>query len=405
MKRIIFLNRFFHPDHSATSQILSDLAFHLAAAGREVHVVTSRQLYDAPGARLPAHEIVNGVTVHRVAGTQFGRSSLLGRGVDYLSFYRSMRKIVGELVEPGDILVAKTDPPLLSVLAMHAGPRGAHHLVNWLQDLYPEVAAQLGVPFTNGAIGRAITAMRNRSLRRADANVTLSDAMAARIRSCGVAAARVHTIPNWADDESIAGVAPADNPMRRAWKLDGQFVVGHSGNLGRAHEFDTVLDAAELLRNEPRIVFVMIGGGRQFERLAASAAARGLDSKFRFFAYQDRAALSQSLSAPDVHWVSLRSGLDGLVFPSKLYGVMAAGRPLIAVAPAQSDLATLVTRHDCGAAVEPGDARGFADFVLRLRDDTQRRAALGRNARAALDTHFTRRQAFARWRGVLDSIG
>src|ERR1700694_2231566 len=143
MKRIFFLNRFFYPDHSATSQILSDLAFYLAAAGRQVHVITSLQRYDDPEAKLPSHEIVNGVQISRVATTQFGRSALVGRGVDYLSFYASAWRHLRNTIRRNDILVAMTDPPLLSIIAMQIAKRRGVHLVNWLQDIYPEVAVQL----------------------------------------------------------------------------------------------------------------------------------------------------------------------------------------------------------------------------------------------------------------------
>src|SRR5260370_10666441 len=118
MKRILFLNRFFFPDHSAKSQLLSDLAFPLASVGRPVHVVTCRQLYDDPRAELPPEEIVAGVHVHRLATTRFGRSALPGRSADYLSFYRSLWRFAPGLAHPGDILVATTDPPLLALLGM-----------------------------------------------------------------------------------------------------------------------------------------------------------------------------------------------------------------------------------------------------------------------------------------------
>src|ERR1700683_4721692 len=117
MRRLIFINRFFAPDHSATSQILSDLAFDLAGTGREVHIVTSRQIYDDPKAALPKRETINGVEVHRVASSGFGRPALLGPAIDYVSFYRSVRHCLIGLVRPGDIVIAKTDPPLMSVVA------------------------------------------------------------------------------------------------------------------------------------------------------------------------------------------------------------------------------------------------------------------------------------------------
>src|ERR1700731_272562 len=117
MKRVIFLNRFFFPDHSATSQLLSDLAFHLARHGRAVHVVTSQQRYDEPGARLPAAESIDGVEVHRIATTRFGRPALRGRGLDYLSFHAGVGRRVLSLARAGDVLVEKPAPPMLCVPA------------------------------------------------------------------------------------------------------------------------------------------------------------------------------------------------------------------------------------------------------------------------------------------------
>src|SRR6266567_1235840 len=195
MKRIIFLNRFFFPDHSATSQLLSDLAFHLASAGRDVHVVASRQLYEDPRAELPPEEIVAGVCIHRLATAQFGRSALPGRSIDYLSFYRSLWRFVPGLANPGDILVAKTDPPLLSVLAMWLAKRRGTHLVNWLQDLYPEVAMKLGVRFLHGPVGYGLTNLRDRSLRAAAANIVVGQRMAEQLHSRGIDPQRISIIP------------------------------------------------------------------------------------------------------------------------------------------------------------------------------------------------------------------
>ena len=156
MKQIIFLNRFFYPDHSATSQIVSDLAVHLAALDTDVHVITSGQLYDSPRASLAKEEVVNGVQVHRIATTRFGRSGLVGRAIDYASYYALMWHRARSLAGPGDILVAKTDPPLTSVVAVRVAIQRRAHLVNWLQDIYPEIAGELGVPLMRGMFGRAL---------------------------------------------------------------------------------------------------------------------------------------------------------------------------------------------------------------------------------------------------------
>ncbi len=287
MRRLIFINRFFAPDHSATSQILSDLAFDLAGVGREVHVITSRQIYDDPKAALPERETINGVDVHRVASTGFGRTALIGRAIDYVSFYRSVRRCLDELVRPGDIVIAKTDPPLMSVVAKPVARRNGARLVNWLQDIYPETAVELGVPFMRGPVAASLAALRNVTLREAAATVVVGDLMARKVEALGAPAERTHVIPNWCNDEEILFVVPADNPLRHEWDLDNKFVLGYSGNLGRAHEFETVLAAAERLRREPRMAFLMIGGG-----MSASPIRHFESSAFRL----STAAVSMSLA-------------------------------------------------------------------------------------------------------------
>jgi colanic acid biosynthesis glycosyl transferase WcaI len=402
MRRLIFINRFFAPDHSATSQILSDLAFDLAGAGREVHLVTSRQIYDDPKAALPERETINSVDVHRVASTGFGRTALLGRAIDYVSFYRSVRRCLDDLVRPGDIVVAKTDPPLVSVVARPVARRNGARLVNWLQDIYPETAVELGVPFMRGPVAASLAALRNATLREAAATVVVGDLMGRKVEALGAPAERIHVIPNWCNDEDI--VAAADNPLRRQWDLADKFVLGYSGNLGRAHEFATVLAAAERLRDEPRVAFLMIGGGKRFDELSAAVQARGLAGAFRFLPYQARTSLSYSLGSADAHWVSLDPRLEGLMVPSKFYGIAAAGKPIVVIGDPNGELGRLVQRNACGFAIAPGDSEALTAALRQLLNAPQTVSEMGARARQMLDAHFTRRQGLARWRRLLDQL-
>src|SRR5664279_996836 len=186
MQRLIFVNRFFHPDHSATSQILSDLAFHLAESGFDVHVLTSRQIYDDPSRVLPAQESVRGVHAHRVWATRFGRGKLLLRAIDYLTFYLSATAKLAALADSKTVVIAETDPPLLSVPCALVTWLRRSALVNWTQDLFPEVAERLHVPGI--AFGAPILRwLRNASLKRARTNVVLGEGMAARLRTEGIA--------------------------------------------------------------------------------------------------------------------------------------------------------------------------------------------------------------------------
>jgi len=403
LSRLVFVNRYFHPDHSATSQMVSDLAFAEAARGREVAVVTSGQIYDDAAAALPEQETVAGVAIRRVRTSRRGRAGLAGRALDYLSFYREARRALKGMVRTGDVVIAKTDPPLLGVAVGRVVRQRGGRLVNWLQDLYPEVALAAGVRGFGGIVGRRLTAARDRSLRAAAANVAIGEIMARRLRVRGIPDGLIHVIPNWADETAIRPVPVAGNELRAAWGYaPGEFVVGYSGNIGRAHEIDTILAAAERLRERRAIRFLVVGGGHLRPELEERARSRGLAFDFR--PYQPAGALSASLSVPDVHWVSLRPAFEGLIVPSKVYGIAAAGRPIIAVAAPEGEIGRLVASHDCGVAVAPGDGAGLAAAIAALADDPARRERLGANARAAVDGPLSRASALARWAALLDGL-
>jgi colanic acid biosynthesis glycosyl transferase WcaI len=341
MRRIFFVNRYFPPDHSATSQLVGDLAYHLVTCGHSVTAITSQQLYDQPQALLPPRDVLNSVQIHRGPTTKFGRSHLLGRAVDYFSFYASARRFLLDAVQPDDIIVTMTDPPLISVVGMQVTRRRRAHLINWLQDVYPEIAVELGVPFLTGPSAALIASLRELSLKVAVTNVVVGQQMADKLSARGISATRIRVIANWADDEELRPLAPNDNPLRREWNLENKFVVGYSGNLGRTHEYNAVLDAAERHRDNHDVVFVCIDGGHLMPQLSQQVKERGLGN-FRVFGYQPRAILRQSLGLPDLHWISLNPRLEGLIVPSKFYGIAAVGRPVIAICAKDGEISGLV---------------------------------------------------------------
>jgi len=402
--RLIFINRYFSPDHSATAQILADLTRRLAARGHEVHVITSRSLYSDPSVVLAAREAVDGATVTRVWTSRFGRSNLAGRAMDYLSFYPTMALALWRLARRGDVVIAKTDPPLLSVAAARVAALRGARLVNWLQDLYPEVAAALGMGALKGPAGGLARALRNASLRAAAVNVAIGEIMAGRLSDEGLAADRIAVIPNWSDDEAITPQALDGGGLRDQWGLAaGDFVVGYSGNLGQAHEVETLFGAAERLRDQPAIKFLFVGGGRHSDGLKQRAAEAGL-TNFVFQPYQLRERLAQSLAVADVHWLSLRPEMEGLIVPSKYYGIAAAGRGAIVVAAPEGELGSLVTREGGGVAVAPGDVDGLTEAIRALEADRPACAAMGKRARQTLEARFTKAASLERWERLLARV-
>jgi glycosyltransferase involved in cell wall biosynthesis len=249
-------------------------------------------------------------------------------------------------------------------------------------------------------------------------NVVLGQRMAERILALGVPADRVRVIPNWADGATIVPVEAAGNALRREWQLDSAFVVGYSGNLGRAHEIDTLLQAMTILEtlgtavtdparaggegtpHHRRVLWLFIGSGALYELLKGEVARRGLTS-VRFKPYQPQAHLAESLSAADVHLVSLRVELEGLIVPSKFYGIAAAGRPTIFVGDPEGEIARLIAQHQCGTTVAMGDGAALARTVAELAGAPDLCRRMGQRARQALGGELGRPIALARWESLL----
>lgn len=396
----IFLNRFFHPDQSATSQMLSDAAFSLAERGLRITVITSRQRYDAREERLPARDVTRGVSVLRVWTSGFGRGSLFGRFLDYTTFYLTSVWRLWRVARPGDVVIAKTDPPMLSIIAAPVCRLRRARLVNWLQDMFPETAQVLNGGRATTALCGGLQWLRDRSLRGADVNVVLGGRMADRLLELGVAPARIRQIPNWADGDVIVPLRHEVNALRQQWSLGDAFVVAYSGNLGRAHEIDTFVEAMSILGRSSKIVWLFIGGGARMGTLKEEAARRGLRS-VRFKPYQSREALAQSLSVADVHLISLQPRLEGLVVPSKFYGIAAAGRPSIFVGDGDGEVARLVKQHRCGYAITSGDGAALARAIVDLASDPAACRQMGERARQAFGTEFDRCLGVARWEELL----
>ena len=401
--QLVFVNRYFHPDESATSRMTSDLAFRLAQSGVRVSVVTSRQLYENPGARLPAFECVAGVNIHRVATASLGRGNLIGRGVDYLSFHLAAGARLLSVLSAGDVVVAETDPPMISVVVARAAQLRRAHMVNWLQDVFPEVAEALGMSLKPAWFGKALMGVRDGSLRRAAANIVLGDRMRDHLIARNLDPRRIRVIPNWSDTRKVAPLPTHQSQTRRGLSLRDQFVIGYSGNLGRAHEFETLLGAARLLREDSRFAFLLTGSGAKVQTLRQAVNADGLRN-FHFLPFQPPERLQDSLAASDVHVISLLPELEGLIVPSKLYGILAAGRPSVFIGAADGEVAKVIREHQCGITVSVGDSAELVRQLVSMLERPAQVAQMGRNARSLAQSHYTAERAAQTWLQLLAAI-
>jgi len=447
--RALLINQYFWPDMAATAQLLADLAEDLAAVGWRVTAVAGRGSY-APGREgsLPRREDWRNVTVRRVWCTDFGRRSALGRVCDYATFLGSAAiyvafgrwarggkdEIASAAVRPrndrgcdeiasgpaaprndrgGDeiasgpmaprndtrpVVVCLSTPPLLAVLGLLARLRGARFVYK-VEDLYPDVAVALGTLRAGSPVTALLRWLSRRLLRGADAVVALDEGMRQVIAGHG--ARHVEVIPNWADGEAIATDDVAGAAFRRAHGLEGRFAVLYSGNLGLAHRFDAVIGSARLLaEREPRVLFLFVGDGPKLPEVRRHC--EGLPN-VAFLPYQPRETLRALYAAADVHLVTLRDEVRGLLVPSKFAAALAAGKPVLLVGGDRSALGAEIVREGVGWCCphEPGAVVGVIESAL---DDGAGRAVIGARARALFEARYGRQAATRRWAELLAEV-
>lgn len=389
--RICFFNRSYHPDVAATGQLLTELAEDLVrTGGHEIWVVAGPALRSPDRGRgrvsgwLPVRrEDHNGVRILRARGTTFSPGRFAGRAANYMSYFFSAC-LAGLMLPRPDVVVALTDPPIIGLAALGAARRWRARFVFLCQDIFPEVATVLE-DFRSDTVNRLLDRASRFLIGRADRVVAVGETMRARlITGKGAQPRKVTVIHNWAD---CAAITPGSKQNRFAQShgLTDAFVVMHSGNLGLSQDLGTLLDAAERLRPYPDIVVLLVGDGAVRDALETQARARRLQN-VRFLPYQPKEALGDSFATADVFVVSLKRDLTGYIVPSKLYGILAAGRPYVAAVDESSEVAEITTSFGCGLLAEPGDPEDLARKILVLYHDRALARRLGGRARdAALD--------------------
>jgi colanic acid biosynthesis glycosyl transferase WcaI len=391
---ICFFNRSYHPDQAATGQLLTELAEDLVRAhGCTVTVVAGRPLHgeETRGVRLRPfeRESRNGVAILRANGTRFRPRRFSGRATNYVSYFASSTLASFAIGRP-DVVVSLTDPPIIGLTALAMARRAGARFVFLCEDIFPEVASLLD-DFHNPLVNRALDGINRHLLREADAIVALGDRMKRRlVEEKGTDAGRVHVIHNWADCRAIAP-APKDNVFARAHGLGGRFVLMHSGNVGLSQNLDVLIEAASRLRSKERLVVAIVGDGAKRDALVSAAAARDLKN-VRFLPYQPKEHLRESFAAADAFLVSLKAGIEGYIVPSKLYGILAAGRPFVAAVDPSSEVADIALGAHCGVVAAPGDPDDLARAISVLYDNPELTRVMGERARRAA-WQFDRRPA------------
>lgn len=386
--KLSVFTQFYPPDYAATGQLIEELAVELANLGIEVQVFTGQPGYAFQKAFAPLKEHSDKLYIRRSRTAKLWNSRIRGKTVNGLLFCLRSGLHLLKSASRGDILLLTTAPPFLQILGYLTNRCFGTPYVCLIYDLYPDVAVELKVVSPQNWLVQGWNWLNKKIWQQAKSIVVLSSTMKERVLAkCPEVSNKVAVIHNWANPDWIVPIAKQDNWFAQAHDLVNTFTVLYSGNMGRCHEADTILAAAKLLQNES-IQFVFIGGGTKHKTCLQQVNKLNLPN-CRFLPYQEKHVLPYSLTACDLSLVSIDSGMEGLVAPSKLYGILASGRPVAAICDPHSYLRSLLKDAKCGATFNRGDGIQLAEFIRHLASNAELAARMGNAGREYLETHFT----------------
>jgi glycosyltransferase involved in cell wall biosynthesis len=386
--KLSVITQFFPPDYAATGQLIEELVKQLGLQGVDVEVFTGQPGYAFQTSTAPAVEQLGRVRIKRSRIAQLWPQRIRGKAINGVLFSIRTGLHLLQAHRRRNVVLLTTAPPFLPILGYLAHLVFGLSYVCLLYDLYPDIAVELGVVQESHWLTRFWRAVNRQVWRRAKGIIVLSSDMKQRVSAnCPGIADKISVIHSWSNPERITPLAKQENWFAQQHQLVEQFTVLYSGNMGRCHDMDTILDAARYLKDEP-IQFVFIGSGAQRDVVMEKATQLGLHN-FLFLPYQDHQVLPYSLTACDLSLVSISPGMEDLVAPSKLYSALSAGRPVAVVCPQHSYLNQLIANANCGTTFENGDGQGLAKFIRFLNADPQLVERMGKSGRQYLKDNFT----------------
>jgi glycosyltransferase involved in cell wall biosynthesis len=387
--RITFVNQFYPPDLAPTGRLAAALAEHRAAAGDHVTVVTGRGAY-VPGTVTRTPPVDSNPRVLRFWTPGFGKGSFAGRLIDYGWFYLAAAARL-MLLPRQDVVISLTTPPFIAwASVLHRWLHPSARLILWSMDSYPEALTQAGLIPEDGWLARLLRWQQRLLFRRLELVVCPDQAMQKLLSGRyggGAGAPRFSVVPNWESAGRFRTDAVSNWSLRREFGLGAQLLVLHVGNAGYGHAFETVAEAAGLLRQDP-VAFVFVGGGVRWRWLEKAKQARGL-ANWHLRPYLPEDQLKAALAEAGCALITLRDSFLGVISPSKLHAALAMGLPILYHGPEGSNVDEAIGRFGCGVSLRHGDAQAAAEFLRRLGKDASFAAGLAQRARAAFESAYT----------------
>ena len=386
--KLLIITQFFPPDYAATGQLIQELAEQLGNHNVRVNVFTGQPGYAFKQKQAPVVEVSKNLRVQRSKIRQFCGKRIRSKTLNGIIFTLTAVKYLLINARKNDAVILTTAPPFLSIVGYLINLLFKLDYICLIYDLYPDAAVELGVVSRHHAIAKLWHQINAVVWHRSKKIVVLSETMKQRIVARHpTIAAKITVIHNWADPTWIEPIDKKNNWFAHEQEIDREFTVLYSGNLGYCHDLDTIINTAKLLKDRP-IKFIFIGAGAKYHIGREMAAESNLNN-CKFLPYQDKANLPYSLTACDLSLVSIAAGFEGVIAPSKVYGIMAASKAIAAICEPDSYLRQLITNAKCGAAFDNNDSGNLARFILALAADPQLAARMGTAGRQYMKNHFT----------------
>ena len=378
-KTILIISQTFVPDPASVGQHMADVAFELARRGHPVRVYASARGYEDSTRIYPRRELLNGTDIRRFGFASFGKKSILLRVLGTAAFH--IQAFFAALFTPNQAgIFFSTSPPLIGLPLCIAAFIRRLPVVYWAMDLNPDQLIALGKIGSKSFMATLLEAVNRFILHRSKLIVALDRFMADRLMARGVDREKLMVMPPWPHEEHIQSDT-SENPFRIRHGLNGRFVIMYSGNHSPSNPLKTILDAAVQLKDDASLVFLFVGGGHGKKEIEQYMREHGLTNTMSL-PYQPMSELKYSLTAADVHIVSLGEGMVGIIHPCKIYGAMTAGKPILFLGPSPSHIGDLMERHPIGLHVAHGDLPAAMNAIEKFRkmpvDERKKMGDLGR---------------------------
>jgi len=402
LKRLLFLNRCFYPDVEATGQLLTELCENLED-DFEIHVICGNPLYRKTKTRGLVNKTQYGkITIWRTNNTTLPKKYFLARFINLFSYY-ILCFFWSFFIKKVDCVIAETDPPLLASVA-YVYSRVRHSgFIYYSQDIWPDVGIvnkRMTNPILTKILGVANGFLYNKSTKI----IVPGRDMKKRLEEKNdIPSYKIEVVENWADPSKVFPICREDNTFIKKYSLENKFVVMYSGNIGLSQDLENIIHLADMFKEHKDIVFVLIGDGALKEKLKNMSISLGLKN-IKFLPYQDRKDLKFSLNAADIHLIPLKKGMKGIIVPSKVYGIMASGKPYIAAVDENSEIDRIVKEFHCGIVVKPSDVGELEKASLWAYRNQEEIKTMGEKGRKALENHYTKEICTKKFKKIVENI-